>query len=108
MLAAKVIRRHTHTKGMLRYLSTEKLGQQSQIKTKSDTYGEYHFRKSIERGREAYSVKNVFTALALASGCAGIYFYSLSAVKQENFSDVPMPREPSAEEKAQFEQEKQQ
>ncbi|KAJ1883567.1 hypothetical protein LPJ57_000066 [Coemansia sp. RSA 486] len=67
------------------------------------TYGEYHFRKSIERGRQAYSVKNVLTAVGLFGACTGIYFYSLNAVKQEDFSDIPMPPEPTAEERAQFE-----
>ncbi|KAJ1772693.1 hypothetical protein IW140_002608 [Coemansia sp. RSA 1813] len=66
-------------------------------------YGEYHFRQSIERGRSRYSIRNVFTALGLAGACTGIYFYSLHAVKQEDFSDVPMPPEPTAEEKAEFE-----
>ncbi|KAJ2550686.1 hypothetical protein EV175_003977 [Coemansia sp. RSA 1933] len=67
-------------------------------------YGEYHFRKSIERGRRRYSIRNFFTALGLLGLCSGIYFYSLYAVKQESFDDVPMPPEPTAEEKAKFEQ----
>ncbi|KAJ2396383.1 hypothetical protein GGI05_001152 [Coemansia sp. RSA 2603] len=68
-----------------------------------NTYGEYQFRKSIERGRAVYSVRNVATAVGLFSLCAGIYFYSLKAVKQEDFSDIPMPPEPSAEERAKYE-----
>ncbi|KAI8323499.1 hypothetical protein GQ54DRAFT_296705 [Martensiomyces pterosporus] len=72
---------------------------------KQSPYGEYHFRKSIERGRQQYSIKNIVTALGLAGGCAGIYFYSLHAVKQEDFSDIPMPPEPTAEEKKAFKQE---
>ncbi|KAI9499964.1 hypothetical protein BX070DRAFT_175234, partial [Coemansia spiralis] len=51
----------------------------------------YHFRKSIERGRRQYSVYNVLTAIGLGGVCLGVYFYSLYAVKQEDFSDVPMP-----------------
>ncbi|KAJ2400884.1 hypothetical protein GGI23_001758 [Coemansia sp. RSA 2559] len=65
-------------------------------------YGEYRFRKSIERGRSRYSIRNAITALGLAGAVTGIYFYSLHAVKQEDFSDVPMPPEPTAEEKAEF------
>ncbi|KAJ1801448.1 hypothetical protein LPJ59_000286 [Coemansia sp. RSA 2399] len=66
-------------------------------------YGEYRFRKSIERGRSRYSIRNGLTALGLAGAVTGIYFYSLHAVKQEDFSDVPMPPEPTTEEKAEFE-----
>ncbi|KAJ2656134.1 hypothetical protein IWW48_005184 [Coemansia sp. RSA 1200] len=66
-------------------------------------YGEYHFRESIERARSPYSVRNGITALALMGLCTGIYFYSLNVVKQEDFSDVPMPPEPTSEEKAEFE-----
>ncbi|KAJ2520477.1 hypothetical protein GGI11_002284 [Coemansia sp. RSA 2049] len=66
-------------------------------------YGEYHFRESIERARSPYSLRNGITALALMGLCTGIYFYSLNVVKQEDFSDVPMPPEPTSEEKAEFE-----
>ncbi|KAJ1725695.1 hypothetical protein LPJ53_000174 [Coemansia erecta] len=76
---------------------------QDQQRQRVNTYGEYQFRKSIERGRAAYSVRNVATAVGLFGACAGIYFYSLNAVKQEDFSDIPMPPEPSAEERAKYE-----
>ncbi|KAJ2162098.1 hypothetical protein GGF46_000973 [Coemansia sp. RSA 552] len=69
---------------------------------KSAAYGEYHFRGSIERGRRPYALRNMLTAAGLAGLCSGIYFYSLYAVKQEDYSDVPMPDMPTDEEKASF------
>ncbi|KAJ1964724.1 hypothetical protein GGI12_001230 [Dipsacomyces acuminosporus] len=76
---------------------------QRRLMSNQTSYGEYHFRKSIERGRQQYSIKNTLTAAGLAGACAGIYFYSLHAVKQEDFSDIPMPPEPTADEKKAFE-----
>ncbi|KAJ1645508.1 hypothetical protein LPJ64_002899 [Coemansia asiatica] len=88
----------------IRFMSSSKKGASSgEEKPKTTTYGEYHFRKSIERGRQVYSTRNLLTALGLFSACTGIYFYSLNAVKQEDFSDIPMPPEPTAEERAKFE-----
>ncbi|KAJ1958196.1 hypothetical protein EC988_000443 [Linderina pennispora] len=73
---------------------------------KVNVYGEYQFKKSIQRGRQQYMIKNVLTAFGLGGLCAGIYFYSLNVVKQEDFSDVPMPPEPTADEKTKFDQAK--
>lgn len=67
------------------------------------TYGNYQFQDSIERGRQQYSIRNGLVAVGLVGGVAAIYFYSLHAVKQEDFSDVPMPPEPSTQERLQFE-----
>ncbi|KAJ1807373.1 hypothetical protein LPJ56_004928 [Coemansia sp. RSA 2599] len=90
------------TSANVRFMSSKKSALDNNREPKT-TYGEYHFRKSIERGRQAYSVRNFLTALGLFGACAGIYFYSLNAVKQEDFSDIPMPPEPTAEERAKFE-----
>ncbi|KAJ2006325.1 hypothetical protein GGI04_000699 [Coemansia thaxteri] len=73
-----------------------------EINKKQALYGDYHFRQSIERGRRPYAGKNIATALGLAGAVAGIYFYSLKVVKQEDYSDVAMPPEPTAEEKQKF------
>ncbi|KAJ2489606.1 hypothetical protein IWW47_005236 [Coemansia sp. RSA 2052] len=74
-----------------------------EINKKQALYGDYHYRESIERGRQAYTKRNVLTALGLVGVVTGIYFYSLKAVRQEDYSDIPMPPEPSAEQKSQFE-----
>ncbi|KAJ2829088.1 hypothetical protein GGI24_002226 [Coemansia furcata] len=74
-----------------------------EINKKQALYGDYHYRESIERGRRSYTKRNVATALALGGLVTGIYFYSLKAVRQEDYSDIPMPPEPSAEQKSKFE-----
>ncbi|KAJ2326219.1 hypothetical protein GGI00_004810, partial [Coemansia sp. RSA 2681] len=74
-----------------------------EINKKRALYGDYHYRESIERGRQSYTRRNVVTALGLVGVVTGIYFYSLKAVRQEDYSDIPMPPEPSAEQKSQFE-----
>ncbi|KAJ1820344.1 hypothetical protein GGH91_000388 [Coemansia sp. RSA 2671] len=74
-----------------------------EIDKKQALYGDYHYRESIERGRQSYTKANVLTALGLSGLVAGIYFYSLKAVRQEDYSDIPMPPEPSAEQKSKYE-----
>ena len=40
------------------------------------------------RAREPYRVKNALTGLAIGSFIVGVWLYSMSAVKQDNFDDV--------------------
>jgi cytochrome c oxidase assembly factor 3, fungi type len=40
------------------------------------------------RAREPYRVKNAVTGLAIGSFIVGVWLYSMSAVKQDNFDDV--------------------
>ena len=40
------------------------------------------------RAREPYKVKNALTGLAIGSFIVGVWLYSMSAVKQDNFDDV--------------------
>jgi cytochrome c oxidase assembly factor 3 len=42
----------------------------------------------LMRAREPYRVKNAFTGLAIGSFIVGVWLYSMSAVKQDNFDDV--------------------
>jgi cytochrome c oxidase assembly factor 3 len=42
----------------------------------------------LTRAREPYRVKNVLTGLAIGSFVVGVWLYSMSAVKQDNFDDV--------------------
>lgn len=42
----------------------------------------------LMRARKPYWVKNTLTGLAIGSFVVGIWLYSMSAVKQDNFADV--------------------
>ena len=42
----------------------------------------------LMRAREPYKVKNALTGLAIGSFIVGVWLYSMSAVKQDNFDDV--------------------
>ncbi|SRR5713101_4487356 len=42
----------------------------------------------LTRAREPYRVKNALTGLAIGSFIIGVWLYSMSAVKQDNFDDV--------------------
>lgn len=42
----------------------------------------------LMRAREPYRVKNTLTGLAIGSFVVGVWLYSMSAVKQDNFDDV--------------------
>jgi cytochrome c oxidase assembly factor 3 len=42
----------------------------------------------LMRAREPYRVKNTLTGLAIGSFIVGVWLYSMSAVKQDNFDDV--------------------
>ncbi|PVV04706.1 hypothetical protein BB560_000786 [Smittium megazygosporum] len=56
------------------------------------------YKESFERAREPYRVRNAVTFVALSSLAISIYFYSINAVKQEDFSSVPMPEKVSKDE----------
>ena len=42
----------------------------------------------LMRAREPYRVKNAVTGFAIGSFIVGVWLYSMSAVKQDNFDDV--------------------
>lgn len=42
----------------------------------------------LMRAREPYRVKNALTGLGIGSFIVGVWLYSMSAVKQDNFDDV--------------------
>ena len=42
----------------------------------------------LMRAREPYKVKNALTGLGIGSFIVGVWLYSMSAVKQDNFDDV--------------------
>ncbi|KAI8369270.1 uncharacterized protein BYT42DRAFT_102737 [Radiomyces spectabilis] len=51
----------------------------------------YGFTPALERTRKPFQVRNVLTLAGLLTFTGGVYAYSLLAVKQDDFSDVPMP-----------------
>ncbi|BEI81374.1 hypothetical protein CcaverHIS002_0205340 [Cutaneotrichosporon cavernicola] len=56
-----------------------------------------HESPALKRARTPYQLKNVLTGAAIFSFIIGVYYYSISAVKQDDFSDVvdllPPPEE---------------
>ena len=42
----------------------------------------------LKRAREPYRAKNALTGLVIGSFIVGVWLYSMSAVKQDNFDDV--------------------
>ncbi|KAK7696231.1 hypothetical protein QCA50_000884 [Cerrena zonata] len=42
----------------------------------------------LQRAREPFKIRNAITGLVLASFAVGVWAYSISAVKQDDFSDV--------------------
>ncbi|KAI9247140.1 hypothetical protein BDA99DRAFT_489435 [Phascolomyces articulosus] len=51
----------------------------------------YGFSPALERTRQPFRVRNMATLFALLGFTGGVYAYSMLAVKQDDFSDVPMP-----------------
>ncbi|KAI8339308.1 hypothetical protein BD560DRAFT_485114 [Blakeslea trispora] len=51
----------------------------------------YGFSPALQRTRKPFAVRNMLTLAGLLTFTASVYSYSLLAVKQDDFSDVPMP-----------------
>ncbi|KAI7901451.1 uncharacterized protein BX663DRAFT_553249 [Cokeromyces recurvatus] len=64
--------------------------QPSREKLYSTTKG-YGFTPALQRTRKPFAVRNMLTLAGLLTFTGGVYAYSLLAVKQDDFSDVPMP-----------------
>ncbi|CDH50958.1 hypothetical protein RO3G_16030 [Lichtheimia corymbifera JMRC:FSU:9682] len=56
--------------------------------TQSKGYG---FSPALQRTRQPFRARNMLTLLGLLTFTGGVYAYSMLAVKQDDFSDVPMP-----------------
>ncbi|KLT42176.1 putative mitochondrion protein [Cutaneotrichosporon oleaginosum] len=56
-----------------------------------------HESPALKRARLPYQIRNVLTGGGIVAFIVGVYFYSISAVKQDDFSDVvdllPPPEE---------------
>ncbi|KAL9536940.1 hypothetical protein MBANPS3_012232 [Mucor bainieri] len=51
----------------------------------------YGFSPALQRTRKPFVVRNLLTLAGLITFTGSVYAYSLLAVKQDDFSDVPMP-----------------
>ncbi|PKC16968.1 hypothetical protein RhiirA5_347003 [Rhizophagus irregularis] len=54
-----------------------------------------YFTPAMQRARKPFAVKNALTGLLLFGFCGAVFSYSIMAVKQDDFDDVPMPSPPS-------------
>ncbi|KAM0749252.1 hypothetical protein T439DRAFT_326983 [Meredithblackwellia eburnea MCA 4105] len=60
--------------------------------------GTYHpggsrMSEGLARARRPFRTKNAITATLISSFVLGVYFWSIRSVKQDDFSDVPLPSE---------------
>ncbi|KAI7871550.1 hypothetical protein BDF14DRAFT_1718756 [Spinellus fusiger] len=56
--------------------------------TQSKGYG---FSPALERTRQPFKARNLLTLMGLLTFTGSVYAYSMLAVKQDDFSDVPLP-----------------
>ncbi|KAJ5628295.1 hypothetical protein N7490_010523 [Penicillium lividum] len=62
----------------------------------STYYGkDYRAGAALLRARRPYLFKNAFTGFGLVVFTIGVYAYTISAVGQEEFSDVKVPDAPA-------------
>ncbi|KAF2151396.1 hypothetical protein K461DRAFT_295453 [Myriangium duriaei CBS 260.36] len=50
---------------------------------------------ALYRARRPYLVKNAFTGLGIFCFAAGVYTFTIRAVAQDDFEDVPIPDAPA-------------
>ncbi|KAG2197653.1 uncharacterized protein EV154DRAFT_566564 [Mucor mucedo] len=51
----------------------------------------YGFSPALQRTRAPFALRNMITLVGLLTFTGSVYGYSLYAVKQDDFSDVPLP-----------------
>lgn len=56
--------------------------------------GGYGVSEGLKRARRPFLVKNALTGGAIMAFCTGVYFYSISKVKQDDFADLADVRAP--------------
>ncbi|KAK0510963.1 hypothetical protein JMJ35_006515 [Cladonia borealis] len=61
------------------------------------SYYDKHYRPSpaLLRARQPYLVKNALTGLAICVFTISVYSWTINAVAQDDFSDVPIPDAPA-------------
>ncbi|KAF8743072.1 hypothetical protein RHS02_03184, partial [Rhizoctonia solani] len=48
----------------------------------------YGMSPALKRARQPFAVRNALTGSAIAAFAVGVWAYSISAVKQDNFDDI--------------------
>ncbi|ORX49845.1 hypothetical protein DM01DRAFT_1337976 [Hesseltinella vesiculosa] len=51
----------------------------------------YGFTPALQRTRKPFAMRNMLTLGGLLAFTCSVYAYSMFAVKQDDFSDVPLP-----------------
>ncbi|CCX34874.1 hypothetical protein FPQ18DRAFT_360234 [Pyronema domesticum] len=76
--------------------STRLLLQRQRPRESQNSYYDADMRQgqSMIRARRPFVVKNALTGLAIAGFTACVYAYTIRAVAQDNFEDVPIPDAP--------------
>ncbi|GMK54244.1 hypothetical protein CspeluHIS016_0108300 [Cutaneotrichosporon spelunceum] len=71
-------------------MSNSKSSNQATLKEAAQSYypGRIHESPALKRARKPYQIRNVLTGGAILAFITGVYLYSISAVKQDDFSDV--------------------
>ncbi|KAL6720740.1 hypothetical protein ACLMJK_002665 [Lecanora helva] len=61
------------------------------------SYYDKHYRPTaaLIRARQPYLVRNIFTGLGICAFTIGVYTFTINAVAQDDFSDVPVPDAPA-------------
>lgn len=60
--------------------------------------GGYGISEGLKRARKPYRVRNILTGSLIMGFATSVYFYSISKVKQDDFSDLAEIRAPAASE----------
>jgi len=60
------------------------------------TYYDKNYRQTaaLIRARQPYLVRNILTGTTIFAFAIGVYAFTIKAVAQDDFSDVPMPDAP--------------
>jgi cytochrome c oxidase assembly factor 3 len=61
----------------------------------STYYKNSRMTPALERARKAYLVPNILTGVCIFSFVIGVYAYTIKAVAQDEFEDVPVPDGPA-------------
>ncbi|KAI4134964.1 MAG: hypothetical protein LQ347_001076 [Umbilicaria vellea] len=61
------------------------------------SYYDKHYRQTaaLIRARQPFLIKNIITGTAIFGLVISIYAYTIKAVSQDDFSDVPIPDAPA-------------
>ncbi|CBQ71307.1 conserved hypothetical protein [Sporisorium reilianum SRZ2] len=60
--------------------------------------GGYGISEGLKRARKPYQLRNILTGSLIMGFATSVYFYSISKVKQDDFSDLAEIRAPAASE----------